>query len=70
MMEDLEYEKRKAEIDECRDLAIRIHGSLEAAEHWLETKTDTFWNMSPYECLGQGKGEDVILLLKQKLGLA
>lgn len=66
MLTESEYQLRKTLVDEIRELAIKLFGNNTEAEIWLETKTDSFWNMSPYECVLSGKGEEVLALLEEK----
>lgn len=66
MISNEEYKERESLLAECRSLAESVYGSVDLAEKWLMTKSDSFWNMSPMECISNGKGEEVKRILIEK----
>lgn len=66
-METEEYNEKVLCLEECRKLATQVHGCADKAEKWLAEKSDSFWNLSPLECIRTGKGEEVLSMLQAKV---
>lgn len=64
---DAEYESKKQTLLLCRNLAYKLFTEPNEADRWLESKSDSFWDMSPIECIQSGRGDEVVKILEAKL---